>query len=986
MDFDPEYPVSFAQGRRGEVYIFQGHGRQGLIRRADGSVVNVGLEPPTQAPDVVPQFPGTFYVARVDIIDAGNGYHLPPQVTISPPAGGGRQAKAICRLESGQISEISVTDGGVGYSTTPVVKISDEGTNPSTGAGAQAAIALQEGHAEGDYKTGVVYWELIEGGNGFSFLQCDGKGGRNTKWKNGYIVNACGGSGSGAKLYVELTEYGRWYFGVNDPKPKPPDTCGVTYPSQCELTQDEIDNQEPGLGSLVQSIQVYDFGSGYRANEEVYAYLQTASTLTNLNGTLQTNCSNYKKACPGVVRGYVYGSDDCPDNETCFEASPARSRPINATVANGGSGYLLPPRFVTSDGEVIETEIDGNGSIVKLILTNPNKKYLWPPEIIDDSGGVGGGKGIAIVRAVFRGKYQCYYRYVDESLPESQGGPLYSSLSPVTEVDCKDGAAKITWRNIPVPAGKALELWRSASNQATTLFRVAKIGGTKPFGSLIDTLSDWDLVNTGREGWLAMPILLSDGSLNANRFGTPSKDFAVGVLFQDRLFLGVDTTGKRPNTLLFSEADEPESIPEINELIIQTNLRSTDYVTALVPYSGALIAMQSRHSHRITFVQSPAKDASSTILSYRGCLNQRCWDIYDGVLYAMDDQGVYALQPNGSVEGISLAIDSLFRENTSDAFPTIDFSLRRWFMVRADRNQNVLRVFVALRGDGAKKYPTRQYVYSFDYKSGWDERYPQEITAATEARVNGQVMLACGGTEGLVSISSGLTDIAVDSISSVEIVNKGRGYRKPPKIVATGGHGAEFECGIDANGSITGISVRFPGANYTPGFLQIEAPPEDGEQATARYYTHSGTQPVSWAFKSGNFAFETDMDSKGGGSTQRRTCSVTYQPTKEQCDLELKTYYNGSNIPRSNVVRRDRGTGFVHSDVLPSATLNMKATPLQDAECHGVASALFSGKVLEDIMGSDRHVAVELSGKQDQAGPVAIHSLEINGVSDNGAA
>jgi hypothetical protein len=37
-------------------------------------------------------------------------------------------------------------------------------------------------------------------------------------------------------------------------------------------------------------------------------------------------------------------------------------------------------------------------------------------------------------------------------------------------------------------------------------------------------------------------------------------------------------------------------------------------------------------------------------------------------------------------------------------------------------------------------------------------------------------------------------------------------------------------------------------------------------------------------------------------------------------------------------------------------------------------------------MGSDRHVAVELSGKQDQAGPVAIHSLEISGVSDNGAA
>ena len=76
-----------------------------------------------------------------------------------------------------------------------------------------------------------------------------------------------------------------------------------------------------------------------------------------------------------------------------------------------------------------------------------------------------------------------------------------------------------------------------------------------------------------------------------------NKDFAVAVMFQDRLWYAVDTTNNRPNSLMFSETDEPESCPDINEIIIQQNLRSADYITALIPYAGALIACQSRHCH-----------------------------------------------------------------------------------------------------------------------------------------------------------------------------------------------------------------------------------------------------------------------------------------------------------------------------------------------------------------------------------------------------
>ena len=127
-------------------------------------------------------------------------------------------------------------------------------------------------------------------------------------------------------------------------------------------------------------------------------------------------------------------------------------------------------------------------------------------------------------------------------------------------------------------------------------------------------------------------------------------------MFQDRLWMGVDTGGQNSNTLRFSEGDEPESIPDTNELILQSNLRATDYITALVPYAGSLIVMQSRHCHRLTYVAQPLIDTGISLMAYRGCLNQRCWDIYEGRVFSMDDQGVYAMDPNGQIEDLTLGI------------------------------------------------------------------------------------------------------------------------------------------------------------------------------------------------------------------------------------------------------------------------------------------------------------------------------------------
>lgn len=655
-------------------------------------------------------------------------------------------------------------------------------------------------------------------------------------------------------------------------------------------------------------------------------------------------------------------------------------------ITNGGTKYINAPRvFFRGGGTGLGASAEAvvvDGVVIDLLLISGGFLYTTAPTIEFEPPSAPPAELFPVLRAHMRGKYQCYYRYVDDSVPAEEGGPIYSNLSPVAEVDCGDGKAGILWDFAP-HATFSTELWRTTSNQATTLFRVAKYGGDDEFQlafdpvleAYIDDLPDWEVMDPNRTGFKAMPILLPNGELNANRFGVPPDNYSTAVMFQDRMWLAVDTEGGNANTLRYSEIDEPESMPDVNELLIQTNLRATDYITALIPCGGAMLIGQSRHLYRLTYVSQPLIDAAITLAAYRGVLNQRCWDIYDGDVYAMDDQGVYSVTPNGSVESLTTNLFDIWQDK-------IDYSLAEWFTVRVDKKNSLLRVCVAVKGDGSTKFPSRMYVYSFDSKTWWEERYPSELTCATEVRVNNDIRLVYGtsASGGLRTLNSGNTDLCKGAITSVTITNPGRGYTTPPTITAPLGHGAVFECGLDANGSITGIVVKFPGTKYGSGSLTISAPPTGGTQATATFTSTDSSQPVYWSFRSGAFEFVSDVMDKRGGQAQSRHCSVVYKPTTSSCLLNLKTFYNNATYPRSNVVMRDRGTGFVHSDVYPAAILDMQATPHQAAEASGVARALFNGTVLDDMTGNDRHVSIGLSGKRDAAGEVVIHSLDIFGV------
>jgi hypothetical protein len=714
-----------------------------------------------------------------------------------------------------------------------------------------------------------------------------------------------------------------------------------------------------------------------------------ASAITRLRegGVSAIEMTNYGKGypVPTVIPDVTLSEPEAGTNATAT-CSIAAKAVVSVTINASGTRYTAPPRVSFlgggGSGASAEARIE-EGKVVELTLLSNGYGYTSSPVVSIEAQQSVLAEAFPVYRAHLRGKYQCYYRYVNEDIPESEGGPLFSNLSPVAEVDCGDGAKQIDWSDLDASGlGFHIELWRTTSNQATTLFRVAKLSGDDAFGSTTDDLTDWEVMDPGREGFQAMPVLLPNGELNANRFGVPPDNYSVAVMFQDRLWLAGDTGTENANTIRYSEVDEPESMPDVNELLLQSNLRASDYITALIPYAGALIVAQSRHCHRLTYVAQPLIDASVFLLAYRGVLNQRCWDIFDGRIYAMDDQGVYSMDPQGNVESLTLGLYDIWQEK-------IDYSLSKWFTVRVDKRNALLRVCVALKEDGSETFPSRMYVYSFDFKTWWEERYPHELTCATEVRLgddrNAMALVYGTSTGAYVTLGVGETDIAAGSIHTITITNPGRGYRKPPEITASGGHGATFECGLDSDGRITGIVVKTPGTGYSAGALTIGSAPTGGTTAAATYTVITGEgQPVYWSFRSGAMEFVTDSTDKRGGETQTRHCSVVYKPTPSETILSLKTYYNNAAYPRSNVARRDRGTGFVHSDTVPAAVLNMQATPSQEAEASGVARALFAGNVLDDMTGNDRHVAIALSGQQDTGNKVVIHSLDVFGVNEQG--
>jgi hypothetical protein len=592
----------------------------------------------------------------------------------------------------------------------------------------------------------------------------------------------------------------------------------------------------------------------------------------------------------------------------------------------------------------------------------------------------------------------------------------YSSFSPIADVDTLQFTAapnptQMLWSLPGVSAptrATHVEFFRTSADESLVFYRLEMYGtvdGTSVNIKGIDTLTDEQLFDADRPFYAAVPVVLPNGGLNAYRFGVPRSDMSVCTAYGDRLWYGVSTSGQDVNSIFFSEFDEFESCPAEYEISIQNNQRTTDSITALVPFSSFLLAMQTSHCYAISYNTDPTVDVSIQMIAQRGCLSQHCHDLYDNTLFAMDERGIYAMNRSGSVESLSDPISDLFQNNL------LDLTIRKRFFLKVDPRTAILRAFVALAGQGARS-PTLALCYSFVTKAWWTESWPNGLTCAAAFRFvqNDADECVYGAVDGDVYRFTGFRDQQYRSIQSVTITNGGAGYTTAPTVtVAAGqaGAGARFTA-LVRDGVVTEILIVESGYGYgdtsTTPFtsavtLSISAPPAGGTQAVAtatavapeladNVYPQA-TVPVT--MKTGAFTLINDANIDQKTALIDRSVTVIYRPTETSTELTLREYFNNSSAPRVNVMPRDRGTGFTSSTSGAKTSLDMIATRSPLGLATGVAKAAFAGRNLSDQSGADRHVAIELSVAARSANSgdteparVVLYGLDVNGVVPRG--
>lgn len=726
-------------------------------------------------------------VANIRVTTGGKDYSSAPGVVIA--GGGGTGATAVAVMAGTRVDSVIITNAGTGYTGSPTVTFS-----ATTGSGA-AAVAYA-------YTGPLRPLSFFKGRFG-TVYGVDGMG-RGVRWDGGTqsakpiglhkpaigpAVTAATTSPGKRVSAIQLVDGGRGYSGA------PTVTLTGGTPTRPATAQAVIVNgrvtgvrvSDPGAGyqatptvaftggigtgatfslgvaGRVYTFRVEDAGTGYVSNvtNAPVLVINTSNGLTGFESLVTVD--SVGRIAGAVILSSGTGATTTPTfSVTAGTGSGAvlvaeMAYSVNAvTIGHSGSGYFAAPIVTvranaqdsTGNGAELETAINDAGQVSAATVLSGGQYSLPPTALIVDTS----AKAQASMAEPLRGKYMCCIRYIDDT-SEEVGGPRASSISHLVEVETGAGKGRLDWTfSHPYVDDRvtAMELWRTSGDQAVLLFRVATILKTDPnwSGTYNDSLSDPELTDTNRDGYGLMPITLPSGQINARRFEVPAGQFAVGVMFQDRAWYAADTSGKAPNSLYYSEIDEPESVPEANELVVQENTDLPDAIVALVPMGSMLLIAQSSHIYRLMYVAQPVLDASITLVANRGALNSRCWATMAGVAFMVDSIGMYAFDGNQE-QSISVPVDNYWRDGL------IDLSKSAKFHVDADHLTRTVRFYYCRSADSE---PTRALCYCAATQAWWEESYATPVTASTGAMLGGQLRRALGGSDGAWRKESGTQD------------------------------------------------------------------------------------------------------------------------------------------------------------------------------------------------------------------------------------
>jgi len=418
------------------------------------------------------------------------------------------------------------------------------------------------------------------------------------------------------------------------------------------------------------------------------------------------------------------------------------------------------------------------------------------------------------------------------------------------------------------------------------------------------------------------------------------------------------------NTIYFSEAGEPESVPTSNAITLQED---GDKISGLMPLYSFLFILKERHIYRMASAGDPRRDATVSLVAERGCVNQRCWCRVEGTAFLMDETGIYVFKDN-ETQAVSSPIQDVFRGQ-------INWDHRKWFHCVHSADEETVRFFVSMDTD---LYPTHALCFNYRLQQWHTEQYPFDIGASCNCRIGQEYRTLVGSDESVSLLGEGVLDGCAleaaareDSItcsqtlrgtvtaaSSDTITDSAASWNFSDWHVHPVTIGAPVYI-IASDGSVQWR--RISAINYSTKILTVvrdwDTTPSVGDT-----YMIGG---INWQAKFGAFAFLEEE------SQNVRQIKLRYQPQADAATLEMRTYLNHSATEQSAHVAWNNGAGV--SVAAGSGNLMVDLTGdtgyarwnLNDGfENHGPA---------------DRTLEVELegvSGKQK----TQIYALDIDGV------
>jgi hypothetical protein len=744
--FNTSVPMCFARGRNGDLY-----GVNGLDRgiRWDGITANVeqlGISAPGLPPTVVSNSTSpSFTVKQIDVITPGQGFTQIPAVTVAnPPSGRPTRARAV--VKDGRLERIDITDYGDSYGTPPNVTVgSPTGSVAGSGAVLTPAFTAQ-----------IDAVAVNFGGSGYTSVP---------------TISVSGGGGTGASLAVGFILDGR----IQSVRVL---SRGSGYTSAPTISFSGGGGSGASATPLmrfgVTSVAVTNGGSGYAGRLRVS--FQQAATDRFSGGAVATALADASGAITSVdvTAAGIYSAAPTATVTTPLELVTA------GATAKAVLGPGIEGRFLCAYRYVDDT------------LPNPIPSSLSPYATLDinspagaiDWGSLSAGSEARV------SKIELWRTTADQALVFYRVAVLPSNATTFTDTlrdeeltaatrirSCTAAAAtdivtctghglgdgdEVFFTALTGGTGVTANVTYYARDITATTFKIALARGGNP----VDITADMSAGTAHCRAFAALPLVLANGAPNAYRFGPPPQNKSAVVVYQDRAWYAVDAPGRtyagasdanhaEPNTLYFSEIDEPESVPETNELIVQDNVNGSDRITALMPFGGSLLVFQERHCYRLAYGAEPLLDGSITILTQRGCLHQRSWDAHDSVAYVADYSGIYSIEGQ-QVTPLTDAIDNFWADGL------FKWSAVTSFFLRIDPRTRIVRFFFVPSGS-ASNLPDRALCYHPLTQVWWLEQYAQPVTAASVVRSGSLLRILAGVSSGsLLALDSGGEDVKSD--------------------------------------------------------------------------------------------------------------------------------------------------------------------------------------------------------------------------------